>query len=239
MGGPAGLADGAARSPGQEAFLPLRPGPGKEGRRPCRGPHPLAARRGPPPLPRALAVRAGDAAGRGSLRHADGIGGTPADGGAGTGGHHAGGGCAETRDPRAIPGWPPSGPCWAPGFPALKSGAPGTRRDAPRHQTLVGTLCPLVVGVRRRRPAAPRGGGEAARTRRCRRTTNHHRTPVHASPPPHTHTHAFANSFWGFIRGPRVGSVRRRPGPAVCFPPPTGRDLHASPGRPGQCRPAP
>lgn len=150
-----------------------------------------------------------------------------------------GGGCAETRDPRAIPGWPPSGPCWAPGFPALKSGAPGTRRDAPRHQTLVGTLCPLVVGVRRRRPAAPRGGGEAARTRRCRRTTNHHRTPVHASPPPHTHTHAFANSFWGFIRGPRVGSVRRRPGPAVCFPPPTGRDLHASPGRPGQRRPAP
>ncbi|XP_047560042.1 serine/arginine repetitive matrix protein 1-like [Lutra lutra] len=209
VGGPAGLADGTARSPGQKLFLPLRPGSGKEGRRPCRGPHPLAARRGPPsPVPRALAVRAGDAVGLGRLRHADGIWGMPADGGAGTGGHH-GGWCGD-EGPEGHPRLAAFRALLGSGVlrPHVRPSSPGTRRDAPRHQPLVGTLCPLVVGVRRRRPAAPRGGGgEAVRTRTCRHTHEPHRTrrthipqphitPVHASPLPHTHTHtpAFAKT---------------------------------------------
>lgn len=42
-GGIAGLADTAVPSPGQEVFLPLRPGSGKAERRPSSGPHPLPA----------------------------------------------------------------------------------------------------------------------------------------------------------------------------------------------------
>lgn len=148
MGGTAGLADGAARSPGQEVFLPLRPGSGKEGRRPCRGPHPP----GRPPLPpgrlgtsRSLAGRAGAAVGKGEPRPAPrstdgGASGTRAQSGGcrlkagpAPGAHHNEGlsqgtpgplKCGRLRGTSGLRGSQRSGPAQLPGNAAGRPGAP-------------------------------------------------------------------------------------------------------------------